>query len=134
MINKSHATADEEYQLKGSNSDQARWLSSVLPQRLIHHRCGLTYAACTHSSPSSSTPLSLLLSPPPLSPPTPLLLGLGLVWSDGNEEGTPIYTWMNSARAELHVISILHGRIKFHQPPHGKVRDENAKIREPTTF
>ncbi|GBN40741.1 hypothetical protein AVEN_270295-1 [Araneus ventricosus] len=56
-----------------------------------------------------------------------------LVWSDGNEEGTPIYTWMNSARAELHLFSILHRRIKFHLPPHGKVRDENAKVREAAT-
>ncbi|GBO20802.1 hypothetical protein AVEN_32246-1 [Araneus ventricosus] len=38
MINKSHATADEENQLKGSNSIQARRLSSsVLPQRLVPH-------------------------------------------------------------------------------------------------
>ncbi|GBM92578.1 hypothetical protein AVEN_39893-1 [Araneus ventricosus] len=47
MINKSHASADEENQLKGSNSVQARWLSSsVLPQRLVPHWCGLAYAAC----------------------------------------------------------------------------------------
>ncbi|GBN04384.1 hypothetical protein AVEN_100351-1 [Araneus ventricosus] len=49
------------------------------------------------------------------------------VWSDGNEGGTHIYTWMNSVRAELYLFSILHGRIKFHLPPHGKVRDENTK-------
>ncbi|GBM86792.1 hypothetical protein AVEN_234188-1 [Araneus ventricosus] len=40
-------------------------------------------------------------------------LGLGLVC--GNEEGTPIYIWMNSAKAELHLFSILHVRIKI--PP-----------------
>ncbi|GBO13629.1 hypothetical protein AVEN_125937-1 [Araneus ventricosus] len=44
-----------------------------------------------------------------------------------SEEGTPIYIWMNSARAELHHFSILHGRIKFHLPPHGKVRGEKCK-------
>ncbi|GBM79849.1 hypothetical protein AVEN_136505-1 [Araneus ventricosus] len=38
-----------------------------------------------------------------------------LVGSDRNEEGTPIYIWMNSARAELHLFSILHVRIKI--PP-----------------
>ncbi|GBM38055.1 hypothetical protein AVEN_160315-1 [Araneus ventricosus] len=57
-------------------------------------------------------------------------LSLGLV---GNGKGNPIYTWMNSARAELHLLSILHGRIKFHLPPHGKARDENAKVREAAT-
>ncbi|GBO46305.1 hypothetical protein AVEN_257497-1 [Araneus ventricosus] len=56
-----------------------------------------------------------------------------LVWSGRNEEGTPLDTWMNSARAELHLFSILHGRIKFHLPPHGKVRDENAKVRKAAT-
>ncbi|GBM03204.1 hypothetical protein AVEN_70618-1 [Araneus ventricosus] len=50
-----------------------------------------------------------------------------------NVKGTPIYTWMNSARAELHLFSILHRRIKFHLPPHGKVRGENANIREAAT-
>ncbi|GBN75284.1 hypothetical protein AVEN_141480-1 [Araneus ventricosus] len=78
------------------------------PQRLIQHRCGLAYAACILS----------------------LGLGLGLV---GNGKGTPIHTWMNSARAELHLFSILHGRIKFHLPPHGKGRDQNAKVREAAT-
>ncbi|GBM72788.1 hypothetical protein AVEN_230343-1 [Araneus ventricosus] len=58
-------------------------------------------------------------------------LGLGLV---GNGKGTSIYTWMNSARAELHLFSILHGRIKFYLPPYGKVRDENAKVREAATI
>ncbi|GBM89608.1 hypothetical protein AVEN_133161-1 [Araneus ventricosus] len=33
-------------------------------------------------------------------------------WSDGNGKGTPVNTWMNSARAELHLFNILHGRIK----------------------
>ncbi|GBN77045.1 hypothetical protein AVEN_208731-1 [Araneus ventricosus] len=47
--------------------------------------------------------------------------------SDGNEKGTLINTLTNSARAELHLFRILHGRIKFYLPPHGKVRDENAK-------
>ncbi|GBO32009.1 hypothetical protein AVEN_262443-1 [Araneus ventricosus] len=47
--------------------------------------------------------------------------------SDGNGKGTPIYTWTNSARAELHLFNILHRRIKFYLPPHGKVRDENEK-------
>ncbi|GBM02470.1 hypothetical protein AVEN_76515-1 [Araneus ventricosus] len=56
-----------------------------------------------------------------------------LVWSDGNEEGTSIDTWMNSARAELHLFSILHGRIKLRLPPRGKVRDGNAKVREAAT-
>ncbi|GBM79952.1 hypothetical protein AVEN_113368-1 [Araneus ventricosus] len=51
------------------------------------------------------------------------------VWSDGSGEGTP----MNSARAELHLFSILHGGIKFYLPPHLKVRDENAKVREAAT-
>ncbi|GBN07887.1 hypothetical protein AVEN_61986-1 [Araneus ventricosus] len=93
MINKPRTTADEGNQSQGSNSVQATWLSlSVLPQRLVHHRCGLAYAAC--------------------------ILSLGLV---GNGKSTPIYTWINSARAELHLFSILHGRIKFHLPPHGKV-------------
>ncbi|GBM25122.1 hypothetical protein AVEN_96688-1 [Araneus ventricosus] len=59
-----------------------------------------------------------------------LSLGFGLV---GNGKCTPIYTWMNSVRAELHLFSILHGRIKFHLPPHGKVKDENAKVREAAT-
>ncbi|GBO34886.1 hypothetical protein AVEN_186893-1, partial [Araneus ventricosus] len=63
--------------------------------RLVHRRCGLAYAACT-----------LYLG-----------LGLGLI---GNGKGTPIYTWMNSVRSELRPFSILHGRIKFHHPPHGK--------------
>ncbi|GBN78432.1 hypothetical protein AVEN_136871-1 [Araneus ventricosus] len=97
----------KEIRPQSSNSVQARWLSSsVLPQRLVH-RCGLAYAACT-----------LYLG-----------LGLGLV---ANGKCT-IYTLMNSARAELHLFSILHGRIKFHLPPHGKVRDENAKVREAAT-
>ncbi|GBN38370.1 hypothetical protein AVEN_213580-1 [Araneus ventricosus] len=109
MINKPHATSDEGNQLKGSNSVQARRLSSVLPQRLVHHRCGLAHTACI------------------------TLLVWVLVWSDGNEEGTPIYTWMNSARAELHLFSILQGRIKFYLPPHVKVRDENAKVRGAAT-
>ncbi|GBL98565.1 hypothetical protein AVEN_19637-1 [Araneus ventricosus] len=52
-------------------------------------------------------------------------------WSDGN--CTPIYTWTNSARTELHLLNILHGRIKFYLPPHGEVRDENAKVREAAT-
>ncbi|GBM47973.1 hypothetical protein AVEN_237522-1 [Araneus ventricosus] len=78
MINKSHATADEENQLEGSNSVQARWLSSsALPQRFVPHWCGLAYAACILS----------------------LGLGHGLV---GNGKGTPIYTLMNSAGAEPH--------------------------------
>ncbi|GBL65773.1 hypothetical protein AVEN_36843-1 [Araneus ventricosus] len=38
-----------------------------------------------------------------------------LVWSGGNEEGTPIDIWMNSAHAELHLFSISHVRIKI--PP-----------------
>ncbi|GBM66320.1 hypothetical protein AVEN_229185-1 [Araneus ventricosus] len=93
MISKPRATADEGNQPQGSNSIQARWLSSsVLLQRLVHHRCGLAYAASTLS----------------------LGLGLGLV---GNGKGTPIYTWMNSARAELHLFSILHGRIKLYLQP-----------------
>ncbi|GBO14247.1 hypothetical protein AVEN_62173-1 [Araneus ventricosus] len=101
MINKSHATADEKNQLKGSNSVQARWLSSsVLPQRLEPHWCE-AYSACILS----------------------LGLGLGLI---GNRKCTPIFTRMNSARAEVHLFSILHRRIKFHLPSHGKVRDENA--------
>ncbi|GBO38931.1 hypothetical protein AVEN_86309-1 [Araneus ventricosus] len=108
MINKPRATSDDGNQLKGSNSVQARRLSSALPQGLVHHRCGLAYAACILS----------------------LGLGLGLV---GNGKGTPIYTWTNSVRAELHLFSILHGRIKFHLPPHGEVRDENAKFREAAT-
>ncbi|GBN88524.1 hypothetical protein AVEN_69919-1 [Araneus ventricosus] len=90
-------------QPQGSNSVQARWLSSsVLPQRLVQHRCGLAYAACT---------LSLSLG-----------LGLGPV---GNGKGTPIYTWMNSACAELHLFSILHGipremkMQRFERPPQG---------------
>ncbi|GBL92694.1 hypothetical protein AVEN_119090-1 [Araneus ventricosus] len=29
-------------------------------------------------------------------------------------------------------FNILHGRIKFYLPPHGKVRDENSKVREAT--
>ncbi|GBM68048.1 hypothetical protein AVEN_51694-1 [Araneus ventricosus] len=53
--------------------------------------------------------------------------------SDGNGKGTPINTLTNSACAELHLFSILHGRIKFYLPPHGKVRDENAKVREAAT-
>ncbi|GBO39360.1 hypothetical protein AVEN_132795-1 [Araneus ventricosus] len=53
--------------------------------------------------------------------------------SDGNGKGTPINTWTNSARAELHLFSILHGRIKFYLPPLGKVRNENAKVREAAT-
>ncbi|GBM03625.1 hypothetical protein AVEN_203192-1 [Araneus ventricosus] len=54
--------------------------------------------------------------------------------SDGNGKGTPINTLTNSARAaELHLFSILHGRIKFYLPSHGKVRDENAKVREAAT-
>ncbi|GBM86891.1 hypothetical protein AVEN_207401-1 [Araneus ventricosus] len=55
-------------------------------------------------------------------------------WSDENGKGTPINTWADSARAELHLSSILHGRIKFYLPPHGKVRDENGKVREATTY
>ncbi|GBN08208.1 hypothetical protein AVEN_94004-1 [Araneus ventricosus] len=87
MIIKPRATSDEGNQPQGSNSVQARWLSSsVLPQRLVHQRCWLAYAAFT------------------------LGLSLGLV---ENGKGTPIYTWMNSARAELHLYGILHGRIKF---------------------
>ncbi|GBM24511.1 hypothetical protein AVEN_254022-1 [Araneus ventricosus] len=93
MINKPRATSDEGNQLKGSNSVQARRLSSMLPQRLVHRRCGLAYAACTHSS-----------------------------WS-GLTEGTPIYTWMNSARAEL--FSILHGRI----PPAASWQSERRKCK-----
>ncbi|GBN12345.1 hypothetical protein AVEN_51588-1 [Araneus ventricosus] len=83
MINKPRATSDEGNQPQGSNSVQVRWLSSsVLPQRLLHHRCGLAYPAYI---------LSLGLG-----------LGLGLV---RNGKGTPIYTWMNSARAELHLLA-----------------------------
>ncbi|GBL61597.1 hypothetical protein AVEN_123931-1 [Araneus ventricosus] len=51
-------------------------------------------------------------------------------WYHGNGKGTPINTWRNSQRAELHLFNILHGRIKFYLQPHGKVRDENAKVRE----
>ncbi|GBL73303.1 hypothetical protein AVEN_159340-1 [Araneus ventricosus] len=52
---------------------------------------------------------------------------------DGNGKGTPINTWTNSAHAELHLFNILHRRIKFYLPAHGKVRDENAKVREAAT-
>ncbi|GBL96348.1 hypothetical protein AVEN_238707-1 [Araneus ventricosus] len=42
-----------------------------------------------------------------------------------NGKGTRINTLTNSARAEqLHLLSILHERIKLYLPPHGKVRDE----------
>ncbi|GBM40892.1 hypothetical protein AVEN_234029-1 [Araneus ventricosus] len=51
-------------------------------------------------------------------------------WSDGNGKGTPIYTWMNSAREELHLFNILHGILHCYLPPHDKVRDEYAKVRE----
>ncbi|GBM59782.1 hypothetical protein AVEN_6656-1 [Araneus ventricosus] len=111
MINKPRATSDEGNQLKGSSSVQAR--------RLI---------ICTTTEARTS----------------PMWIGLCClhtlvwvwvwIWSDGNEEGTPIYAWMNSARAELHLFSILHGRIKFHLTPHGKVRNENAKVREAATY
>ncbi|GBN45985.1 hypothetical protein AVEN_103361-1 [Araneus ventricosus] len=53
--------------------------------------------------------------------------------SAGNGKGTPINTWANSVREELHLFSVLHGRIKFYIPPHGKIRDENAKVREAAT-
>ncbi|GBL77405.1 hypothetical protein AVEN_16300-1 [Araneus ventricosus] len=70
------------------------------------NRCWLAYAACI----------------------------LSLSWSGRKwQRHSYIYTWMNSARAELHLFSILHGRIKFHLPPHGKVRYENAKVREAAT-
>ncbi|GBN10871.1 hypothetical protein AVEN_155742-1 [Araneus ventricosus] len=62
-----------------------------------------------------------------------LCCSLSLSRSDGNGKGTPINTWANSARAELHLLNILHGRIKFYLPPHGKVRDKNAKVREAAT-
>ncbi|GBO30699.1 hypothetical protein AVEN_198439-1 [Araneus ventricosus] len=54
-------------------------------------------------------------------------------WYHGKGKGTPINTWRNSPRAELHLFNILHGRIKYYLPPHGKARDENAKVREATT-
>ncbi|GBM18981.1 hypothetical protein AVEN_1597-1 [Araneus ventricosus] len=59
-----------------------------------------------------------------------LCCSLSLSLPDGNGKGTPINTLPNSARAKLHLFSILHGRIKFYLPPHGKVRDENSKVRE----
>ncbi|GBM53194.1 hypothetical protein AVEN_14223-1 [Araneus ventricosus] len=62
-----------------------------------------------------------------------MLHAFSLSWSDGNGKCAPIYTWTNSACAELHLFSILHGRIKFYLPPHGKVGDENAKVREAAT-
>ncbi|GBN03649.1 hypothetical protein AVEN_173154-1 [Araneus ventricosus] len=54
--------------------------------------------------------------------------------SDGNGKDTLVNTLMNSARSELHHFSILRGRIKFFLPPHGKLIDENPKVREAATI
>ncbi|GBO18775.1 hypothetical protein AVEN_241805-1 [Araneus ventricosus] len=55
-----------------------------------------------------------------------------LTLCDGIEKCTLINTLTNSARALLpsHHLRILHGRIKLYLPPHGKVRDENAIVKE----
>ncbi|GBN31832.1 hypothetical protein AVEN_247880-1 [Araneus ventricosus] len=91
MINKPRATSDEGNQLKRLQlcSGKTAVVSTTTEASTSPMRGGL---CCWHS-------LSLSV--------------WVLVWSDGNEEGTPIYTWMNSALSELHLFSILHGRIKF---------------------
>ncbi|GBM13969.1 hypothetical protein AVEN_152392-1 [Araneus ventricosus] len=64
-----------------------------------------------------------------------LILGLGemanTVCCTALDPTTEAHTSL-SARALLpsHHLSILHGRIKLYLPPHGKVRDENANVKE----
>ncbi|GBN13272.1 hypothetical protein AVEN_138599-1 [Araneus ventricosus] len=110
MINKPRATSDEGNHLKMLQLRSGK--TAVI---------STTTEACTSPMRGGFTLLAFSLSV------------WVLVWSGGNEEGTPIYIWMNSARAELHLFSILHVRIKFHLPPHGKVRGENVKVREAAT-
>ncbi|GBN44731.1 hypothetical protein AVEN_199553-1 [Araneus ventricosus] len=111
MINKPRATSDEGNQLKRLQlcSDKTAVICTTTEASTSPMWIG---SCCLHSHSLSGSRSGLV----------------------GNEEGTPTYTWMNSAHAELHLVSILHGRIKFHLPPHGKVRDENAKFFTVTSF
>ncbi|GBN02356.1 hypothetical protein AVEN_128623-1 [Araneus ventricosus] len=88
MINKPRATSDEGNQLKRLQLRPGK--TAVI---------STTTETCTSPMRGSFTLLAFSI----------------LVWSGGNEEGTPIYIWMSSARAELHLFSILHVRIKI--PP-----------------
>ncbi|GBO30793.1 hypothetical protein AVEN_98650-1 [Araneus ventricosus] len=100
MINKPRATSDEGNQLK----------------RLQLHS-GNTAVISTTTEACTSPMRGWLCSAGILS-----LSVWVLVWSSGNEEGTLIYIWMNSARAELHLFSILHVRIKI--PPSASWQSE----------
>ncbi|GBL75667.1 hypothetical protein AVEN_154979-1 [Araneus ventricosus] len=112
-------------------------IKNVTVHKMYTWAKGGIHSVRSQKGPSARRLSSVTSQRPHISPMliafTPLGLGLGVVWSDGNEEGTPIYTWMNSAHAELHLFSILHGIIRFHLQPHGRVRDENAKVREAAT-
>ncbi|GBN06249.1 hypothetical protein AVEN_105374-1 [Araneus ventricosus] len=92
MINKPRATSDEGNQLKRLQLRSGK--TAVI---------STTTEACTSPMRGGFTLLAFSLSV------------WVLVWSGGNEEGTPIYIWMNSARSDLHLFSILHVRIKI--PP-----------------
>ncbi|GBO23789.1 hypothetical protein AVEN_180486-1 [Araneus ventricosus] len=91
MINKPRASSDEGNQLK-----RLQLRSSNMAV------ISTTSEACTLQMRGGFTLLAFSLSV--------------LVWTGldcGNEEGTTIYIWINSARAELHLFSILHVRIKI---------------------
>ncbi|GBM92561.1 hypothetical protein AVEN_222833-1 [Araneus ventricosus] len=99
MINKPRATSDEGSQLKRLQLRSGK--TAVI---------STTTEACTSPMRGGFTLLAFSLSV------------WVLVWSGGNEEGTPIYIWMNSARVDLHLFSILHVRIKI--PPAASFQSE----------
>ncbi|GBN01990.1 hypothetical protein AVEN_167806-1 [Araneus ventricosus] len=90
MINKPRATSDEGNQLKRLQLRSGK--TAVI---------STTTEACILPMRGDFTLLSFSLSV------------WVLVWSGGNEEGTTVYIWMNSERAELYLYSILHVRIKI---------------------
>ncbi|GBN02048.1 Transposon Tf2-6 polyprotein [Araneus ventricosus] len=99
MINKPRATSDEGNQLKRLQLRSSK--TAVI---------STTTEACTSPMRGGFTLLAFSLS----------------VWVE-MKKSTPIYIWMNIARAELHLFSILHERIKFHLLPHGEVRGQKCK-------
>ncbi|GBM10998.1 hypothetical protein AVEN_1333-1 [Araneus ventricosus] len=102
MINKPRATSNEGNLLKKLKLRSGKTaVISTTTEAMYNHRCGVALL-CWHSR------------------------SVGLDWSGGNAEGTPIYIWMNGARAELHLFSILHARIKI--PPATSWQSERSKM------